>query len=552
MGLSWARAETRTELFFPVEKNGVQVLPQRFEYQLLNKDQFRVGNILINAKQIDFQILPSSGPNRYKLRFQWPVGLLNQGEIVIKDNSGKGIWFQKIQAHQVALSEDQTLATYETETEVPSLIRAIQLYPFFRFCVHREEPLNKTYLCSKDLFLRRPKDQITIEKHDSYRPQSYVEINGRTVGDQGMIFLNSPSEFISLRALLLSGATLEIDTRMKKINFKDVLLSPDGKQIIVRAQGSEPADPSNVEHDPKAPSDEWQIRLDTQRPFTYVKGEGDLPLRQEFLIQGPVRKEDVKVTVTQGGSDQIFQDEVTLTLQPATGLKLLPADKKTKLDSLGENQYKWTLTGLKKNEVNRRYIKVSSSDGEYFAAYDLKRSAAFDGSLRLMAPLWAEANLLYTPRVNWGFDLQFDMPLQKSDSDPDLKITTVGAQYRFSPGLHLQDSVLAAEAYLQSFRADSTSLLLYGLALQAEYKNPRFWGGRFPWTFLKIRLPLGLDNADYKIQSSYEAELTLRSLLTTNQYWEIGARTQDFNLESGSASLRSQKSFGLLGYGWIF
>lgn len=547
--------EKPAELFFPVEKNNIKVLPQRFEYQLLNKDQIQIGNFLIDARSIDFQILPLDiQKNRFKLRFQWPAGLSDLDEIAIKDNSGKGIWFQKIQKDQVKLSEDKKIAIYETVTEVPSLVRLIQLYPFFKFCVHREEPLTKIYLCSKDLYLRKAqKNQIAIQPRDSFRPQSFVEINGQSVGNQGMIFLNSSSDFISMRALLLSGATLELDTRVKKVNFKDVYLSADGKQLIVKAQGAKPVDPEAVEYLTGDAEDEWQTRLDIERPFTYLQGEGGLPLRQEFLIQGPVRPESVKVFITSEVDLLTFQGDYDLNLKPADGLSIESADKKTRLAPLAGNEYKWTLLGLRNNQINRRYLKVLSGDQEFTAAYDIERRPPLDASLRLLYPLWAQLHVLYTPSTRWGISAQYDQSLDSASSDLNVKIGGLSAQYRFPSGLHLRDQIYWVEIAAQSFQSDSTQLMLYGLGVGAEWKSPELWSRTFPWVIGKLRFPVASSASDLELKTgSFEGELSFRQMRSSTSYWELGLRSYSFVLESSQTEIRSSKTFGLLGMGWIF
>jgi hypothetical protein len=553
LGSGTAAAQSSMELFFPIQKSNVQILPQRFEYQLLSKDQLRLGNILIDARQIAFQIHPGDGKGKSKLRFNWPAGLLDRGEIVIKDNSGKGIWFQKINPDKVEISEDETQASLETVSEAAQLLSVLSLYPFFRFCVQREENRTKTFLCSKDLFLRKVKNKYFVQQRDSYRPQSFVEINGQAVGDQGMIFLNSPSEPLSFRTLLLSGATLEIETRMKKINFKDVYLSDDEQSLIVRAQGTKPVDPSLVEAVPGGGIDEWQARLEVERPSTYLKSEGDLPLRQEFLIQGNVRKSLVKVQILRGQQNPIFKEEHELKLKPTEGLELENADKKSRLSPSGEGTYAWTLFDLKRNENNRRYIKVKAGEDTYFAAYDLERWAAWDAGLRIMTPLWLQVHALHTPSVRWGLTAQWDQQLDHSREN-SLKLATIGGQFRFPEGLHLKDPQMAAEVYVQSFQNSEKSLLLYGLGLQAELPPPKDWTENFPWTLLRARVPLGTSDSQYSIQNSLETELSFRWFFSKERYWELGARNQTYLLktETETEDMTIKRTMNFIGVGQVF
>jgi hypothetical protein len=547
-----ARAgDPQAQLIFPPEKSQIQILPQRFEYQLLNKDQIRIGNALIDSTKIDFQMTAvGKSKDRFKLRFRWPAGLLDQGEIALKDNSGKSFWLQDFTTEQIVTAEETQQSTFEIEADLPELIRMIQLYPFFRFCLHREEPLTKIYLCSKDLYFKRNQSDIQIVIKDSHRSESFVEINGQNVGDQGVIYLNSPSEFVSLRALLASGTNLEIDTRMKKINFKDVVLTEDQSQIKIQAEGSEPVDASTVE---KISPTQWQTFLDVSRPSVYVKGEGNLPLRQEFLIKGPVRRENIQVNIMAGHTQSTLKNQHTLKIKPAEGLKLAQADKNTRLTKISSQEYLWTLTGLQKKEVNRRYVKVIADDGEYFAAYDLQRLAAFDASLRLMAPLWAQAKLTLNYSEIWSGALQYDSQFtQTLSTEPTIKALTLNAQRRLEPGVAFRDPGVSVELYLQYFSLDPSSLAALGAGVAGELASPPLWHRFFPWSQLRLRLPLLSFGGTTSIKSSYETELALRSADSASGYWEVGLRNHHYVFSGEGLDTQSDRTMIFLGLGQIF
>lgn len=554
--IAFSHSVFASELFFPVEKNHIQILPQRFEYQLIDKDQFQIGNVLVNANELDFQLIPlDKQKTQFKLRVQWPAGLLKSGEIAIKDNSGKAIFFKKIDKTQIKISSAKSgsgaLASFETSDDINLALKEIQLYPFFKFCIHREEPRTKIYLCSKDLYLKKSPAGLTILSRDSFRPESFVEINGRSVGNQGMIFLNSPSEFISMRALLLSGATLELDTRMKTVEFKDVVLSPDGKKIIVRAQGAEPVDPKSVR---RKNASEWEVHLETERPYTYLKSEGDLPLRQEFLILGAVRKEEVKVQVSSPAPETIYQNTLTLTLKASPQLVLAPFDpKKSSLKKLSKDTYEWTLLGLNKNEKNRRFLKVHQDPNQFLAAYDVERLTSLDASLRLMFPLWLQFNALWTPSSTWSLDFQYDNQIGKAKTDPDLGIFLLGAQRRFPEGIHGRDPAYLAEIYYQQFQSSVKNLGVLGLAVAIEEKNSGWLSSLAQWSHARIRLPLlGLDS-DLKLKTSYDLELSLQRWAQEKLfYYEAGLKYQHYLFQSDRTELKSSKALAFAGIGAQF
>ena len=84
LGCLSALAQAKRSLYFQVDKNNVQVLPQRFEYALLNEDQLQLGDLVIDSTNLFFSIRENKSQNTATLEFTWPVNLLSKGELAIK------------------------------------------------------------------------------------------------------------------------------------------------------------------------------------------------------------------------------------------------------------------------------------------------------------------------------------------------------------------------------------------------------------------------------------------------------------------------------------
>ena len=404
-------------LKFPAEKNGLKILPQRFEYALLDKDRLQVGDILIDFRQIDFQLIQTDRGDLQKVRFQWPQALFSQGEVVIKDNAGKAIWSQKIGKTESSgktpsgrLRAD--LQSFESTYKLDTLLRELKYYPFFHFCLQREEPSTRVFMCSKPLFVRNTdaKRSIILSR-DSLRPETYVEINGRGVNPQGAVILNSPDEFIFFRTLLLSGATLEIQTRTKHVDFKDIFLSPDGNQLVIRASGAEPVYEDRIA---RLPNGDWQTLLDVERPLTYLRAQGDVPMKQEFLVEGTLRPESIKAFAEDPPS-HVYSDNVTLKVKTPRG----------SLD--------WKLDNLERGK-NTRFLNVPTDKGTFVAMIDMERKSAWEASLGASLPLWAEAKLKRFFSDTWSAHLFSSMQLAQPKDFPQLSTFGINVLYTFGLG----------------------------------------------------------------------------------------------------------------------
>ncbi|MGE5086357.1 MAG: hypothetical protein ACM3MG_08675, partial [Bacillota bacterium] len=160
-------------MFFQADKNNLQVLPQRFEYTLLDEDRLRIGDILIDSTMVTFHLeAPNEKGAPYRIRFTWPSELLKDGELAIKNNSGKAIFTTKLNKEAVRVSsnphvEDETLraniASLSVGLKDNTLVEDMKYLPFMTFCIYRQSEDTKIYLCSKELYLANQSGQLVIK-----------------------------------------------------------------------------------------------------------------------------------------------------------------------------------------------------------------------------------------------------------------------------------------------------------------------------------------------------------------------------------------------------
>ncbi|RYZ75518.1 MAG: hypothetical protein EOP04_33225, partial [Proteobacteria bacterium] len=243
-GIALAKSAESVPLQFQADKNNIQILPQRFEYNLVDEDHIKIGDIVIDSTTFGFQI--SSKPEasgKFRARFIWPVGLLKDGTLSIRDNTGKSIWSVTVSRKNTRIMNAgpatkelvrNQLTEFVTDQFEVAKVEDMKFLPFMNFCINRTTQDTNIYLCSKELYLGT-QGKLGIRSRTQGRRQAFVEINGRNVGKQGTIFLNDEKENIGFRAMTQSGAILEVETRMKPVDFKDVVLSADKKNLILTA-----------------------------------------------------------------------------------------------------------------------------------------------------------------------------------------------------------------------------------------------------------------------------------------------------------------------------
>lgn len=534
-----------SELFFPLEKNNIQALPLRFEYQLVDKDNFRLGDVMLNADQFKFELIKSSPRSRsYRAIFQFPSSIIESGELAIKDSGGKAIFSQRFSSQQLRIkkSQDQNLrnstATIELPLNVTELVQKLRFYAFFKLCVAREEKFTKVYLCSKELFIKSDKDQLSVHSRDSLRPESFVEINGRTVGNQGVIFLNDPQETLSLRTLLLSGASFEIETKMKRVDFADVTMSEDNSKLIVRANGANPVNEDLIK---RLGPDAWSVEISPERPYLYLRAEGDIPMRQEFIITGKVRTDSLRIGVLGEAPTSTFSSTATLRLKPSLPSQLLATDGKTEVQKYGDSEAIWKLLDLEVRRPNRRFLSVQTEQGKFVAAYDITRLPSNEIHLLSGYPFWAELIARKTFSEQWNFYLDSKTLLVKEKTVSPIHHVSLGFGRKWG------------DARLELGFSQTTlgEIKSTGPTAKLTYSKTFFKpvAGLIDEAECQLAAPFGLNNGG---TNSYDLSAALYSNLNSVLSIEsrLVYRNWNFQLEEGSNTY--SKALLNLGLRWFF
>jgi hypothetical protein len=546
------------KLSFPVEKNNVQIFPQRFEYSLVDENIIRIGDIEINANQVSFEIIPQNKDlTQFRFRFQFPVDLISEGEITIKDSIGKALWIQKFQKNYVQTQNKSGQIQVDTQTpgkhrslvgffdSIPfdrEFLNKLENTSFFRFCVSKIDKETKINLCSKENFLKYKKNKPEIQTREPHRKDSYVVINGRPVDPVGIVFLNQVSDPISLQALLLSGASVEIDTRRKEVRFTDILKAESPDQVLIRAKGTEPVDESAVK---RISADEWETLIPLRRPILYLKGEGGIPMRQEFLITGPLRDESLQIEIIDGIVRKTYSEEIKIKFKKPDTVNLLAGDKRSQIESSTQT---WTLKDLKKGEINKRSLQVIENDNKFTTEYEVYRGFPITAFTRGMYPLFSQTQFQWWHGgFRWGAALNVDKSLSKSKNENDW--TQFGAEFlfRFNESLNGDDSIIGIIAFTQQSTYDiKLSSSGFGFFAEQKVDDPYI-----DWINAKINFPLFGGGEGYQQKTSWNIEASARHFANRSTFYELGVRGFSYKFEKTS-SISFNRNMLFVGVGTLF
>lgn len=548
-------------LYFQADKNNLQVLPQRFEYTLMDEDRLKVGDILIDTTQVTFAIEPSGDKEgTFRVHFSWPAGLLKDGELAIKNNSGKAIFNSILSKKDLKITqgakkpEEENLrnemATFTVEGVEASLVNDMKYFPFMVFCIYKESEETRLYLCSKELYLSSAQGQMVVKSRSTTKRTSQIEINGKVVGNQGIIYLNDRSETVAFKAQTQTGAFLEIETRKKDVDFKDVVVSDDNEKIILTATGAEPVDETKVK---KLNDTDWQIALPKDRPVLYLKGEGDIPMRQEFYVRGNLPREKHRAFLSPRSAMRTYSSSLSFTGITPENVQVRPAEKDTNasIEPLKKNQFTWTIRDIPAGVESRRYLSVSSEGHDFIAGYDVYRGLPMGLGLGLhyLNPsgiafaeieyqLWFENFLMINAdwsRFKWGISLERDQKLIEKDDEAKVDFTSVHLLWRAHPGFNLGEATWGLSLPLQMIHAEVASATAYGLGGFWSRKPPRWLKPFMHWSELKLDYYLGSSGSDFKLSSAY----VLRGIgywqMSNQLYWRYGLDVSSYKFDPAAA-----------------
>jgi hypothetical protein len=548
-------------LFFPVDKSRIKKLPQQFEYEVIDTDIFRIGDLMIDANKIDLQI-SSNADHDLSLNFQWPSALLSKGELVIQDSSGKALFrknlpsrLMKIVKSKSTLKTGQSLradiGTLKIQEFDPELLQKLRKMAFFKFCVHEKQERTQIYLCSKDLYFSDRRNPFKISFRNSFRSETIVDINGRMVGKQGVIYLQNSDEILSMRALLKSGVTLDIDTRMGPMDLRDVY-ETSNHQIVIEASGSEPADGAQVL---KREGLVWSAPISTEVPSIFVTGEGGIPMRQEFKIEGAVRPETLQIDILNPLQRSTYSSQTEITLKVPSGYYLQSADTHSSVQRGPNDRWTWIVSDITLDDSSRRFLKVSKSaedTNNFVAATDFFRSRRNEATVGLgYYPLEAELNYIFWIDPHWGWEAHYDNYIQKGVSEANFQYFETSALYRLNPQLASQGASSLLGLGLDDFSTGNFSMLALTLKGTWVSSPPIILEHYFDDTTLRLAAPI----LSLSSSNSTGLSFTLRMLLEKNislGKMGVGIGYDNFTLTNGSSESDFRRILALFELGTLF
>ena len=543
-------------LFFPADKNKIQILPQRFEYSMKDAEKIKIGDVIVDTSQLNFEILVSKKSKniaiKYRFKFSWPADLLQNGNIYLTNNNGKAVWSSTVNARNTTYTRIKNTDEPDLRSSVahllsdeinPETFNSLKYFPFMKFCINKYAADTRIETCSKELYFFSEPQGYSIKSRPTNIREASVSINARPVGDQGMVFLNDVSESISFRATVISGATLTIETRKKDVEFKNVFLGDDQKSIVFEAHGTEPVLEKDTE---RLTNGNWRTSLPIDRPVVYLQGQGEIPLRQEFFIKGPVPRLNAQAFIKEMTAEKTYNSKLKTTISASQGTKLSNIKNESSLQSKSETEYIWMQDQLETGQSNRHYLNLSAEKENWIAAFDIFRgcssevavqffniypSAYLNGAVQFS--YWFENFLGLNTKLShqkWGLGISHISSVVKKSNLPQLIMTNVDLSYRFSSGLNYIDPSMGIKIISSQIKLDSTQTTSLGVGLFDRALAPQWLPRYFTWMTLNLDYFLPASTVDFDFKGLIKTQGVLEMNFNSVYFLDAGLSLEKWNV----------------------
>lgn len=529
-------------LRFPAELNNLQPLSQRFLYALSGPDQLRIGDLLIASPQIHLSIVPAeTGKNKFQ--FRWPAGLLTDGTVAVLGSNGKAVWSGTFSPKEISIQASpkikeaetvrRNIATLQSPVFENDLVKTMSASAFLTFCVSKVTPETKIYLCSKELLLRTEGSRLVFIPRDSQPKEPFVEMNGKRVSPQGLVYLNDEKADLLMRAQLRSGESLEIMTRRKSVEFLDIVQTQEPGQLRLTTRGAEPVAGPSVK---KAGPSLYQVDLPAGRPVYYLMAEGGIPMRQEFLLKGETPTEDLRVHVDKGDTEKTYSSSLTMSGPIPADMAISSHGGDSRVETR-EGRFVWQLQNLKIGDKNRRTLSIRKDDKNFVGATEVARGRADEVRLNATTTIpssVASGDILYRrwlenfvwvrsplTTLRWAVEGSYLMGLNDTPERPKIEGLILGLSMRLSAGFAEELEATGLRFLYGQMKFSGASIASPIVEIFHQRKLKTFLSEALE---IQARLWLG-GGSDIKLKTSWRVEAAALSPLRPHLHlrWGVSA-----------------------------
>lgn len=559
-----SHAQTSEPLFFPADKNNLEVAPQGFSFNLLDDNRIQVGNLIVDTSQMGLQVFPSKNfKDQYQILFTWPAALFKDGLLTIRSADNKVLYPLSIQRKEIKSApvfrgEKENLhsekAELLTDNMEPAVIEALKESQYIHLCLSRQDLSSLVELCSREYQVTETKaGGLAFTLRPLGKKTGQVKINDKVVSLSGELPLRKETDDLYFVAVTAYDAYLRLLTHRREVVFQDVISTLDGKNMMLIFTGAEPTDEMNAK---RLSASQWEIILPTAHPSMYLKADGEVPMHQTFTVKGPLPKINDRPYLDKSTSFKTYSAGLMVEGDTRDKWVAKPYDNTTTIENDGSHFY-WHINDLPEDQISRHYLLITQNDRKYVVEHSIMRGRPFEIALQSSYLLQNHAVTLSGHfqawlSLHWGAMIDQDQHLTEKLGATPLNLTTFKVFWRVHPGLYKVDpdwGLALLDQNLQSNNGTSSQSLGAGL----------FWFGAANskwWRFMdgyhvNLDMYLPAYAGTNKVSFAYDFKALLDSGINDNLDFQYGVESRSYQFTRTSAN--ANDPIGIVGgFAWRF
>jgi hypothetical protein len=457
----------------------------------------------------------------------------------------------------------------------------------FKFCAGDE--------CSKDFklaqtardFMTQSEGQAVVATGDM---PAEVRINDKPAAKKGSFALTDKEPKAVLVALFSNGGEFHIETQLPaaKTEYFDISSSQDKANITIAGRGPHPMSPEVTDMaDPESSKSDasgaWKLTVPSDSLDVFIKGDGQIPLKQHFKISKKVPTEEMRPYLSAPTRTGTYAKSLPLTGKIITSAPVKISSGELEATQIDDNQFKWNYKSEERQKFNHSSILINDQGTEYHAYHPIYRALPYDVAGRVSGVLTTSSILLSGEFVGsawldsifrnqnrlfsvqrWGLTAHylqtFTSPQDASGNAITLSRLNADVKYRLKPGLTNHDPTFGAELSYQSLNYSSISAGMLGVGAFWFHQVPGFMDKafnlvkwfRYPkWFELEAHLfPVGLSGVT--MGSTYDANARLKIFVKENFYYDFTVNLNQYNYTTSAAAVSISYVSGAAGIGYLF
>ena len=428
-------------LLFAPEDNGLQPDNPQIKWDIdASGKKINMGGLKLNSSQIYLkldQTKRSSSPEDIRndakgptsvinMSFWWPAVLTKDGTVSIESvSNGVVVWSQNVNEEmradwrkKVVRYKNTYLKIHDGSTWGLTDLPAKALHAFrqgapFKVCLSKQNSeIERVKICTSPYSFQKIAGGRTQVVPVKQTFDANVFLKDKAIGKSGLI--NAPlGKDFALKVVFADGPSIEIASQPHALDLLDVVLSKDGREIVLTGRNSQPLGKKKIIEKPEmhfwAPTGVqqdtvWQVAMPKDAPTIRILGAFNLPFTFLFRFE-KLPTENDRVFIKESASTGTYVSEPILFGYSRKSQVVQSTE--SEVEKIDDHHFEWQFAAPKQGDRNRSRVTLLGSDkdpkAKWIAHHSIYHGYPFEMSARLTGVLDTNAQVIILAKWRRAF-----------------------------------------------------------------------------------------------------------------------------------------------------